>query len=65
MLQEIVALCERCSQDDNFTPLTEALKQWELTAYYHQAFQENSDSLSEAEAMELALEAQQAARKVT
>lgn len=64
MLEEIAEIAHSCGQTGNYEPLAFALKQWENTAYYQQAFkgQGSTEGMSEDEAMSLAIEAQQAAR---
>ena len=64
VLKEIAQLATACEKSNDFEPLGEALKAYELEAYYSSAFKQQNPkrNLSEAEAMQLALEAQRAAR---
>lgn len=63
MLTEIVELSQSCAASSNFDALNTALLEWEKRAYYYDAFKNQDEGMSEVQAMELALEAQQAARK--
>lgn len=63
MLKETVELYRSSRAANNFDALDEALREWEKRAYYYAAFKNQDKEMSEAEAMQLALEAQQAARE--
>lgn len=64
MISEIVEMVSQCEKQGDFAPLITCIAEWEVRAGYYGAFSASgSEAMSEEAAMELALEAQRAARQ--